>query len=158
MIWSTRHQEHTACYSRITMNTVTVLLQIPPKSSSKKCFRRWMYVLVLPPYKVNLELFLKIIWDRQHHFAVEDLNPSSEDKEWNVAQWYGGFLDWSHLPLSYFSFQPVLYNWYTKGHGIYYPVCGMVHIKYPLLLIRKSSPWRGSSEFSLSLFEFSLTT
>ena len=28
----------------------------------------------------------------------------------------------------------------TKGHGMCYPVCGMVHIKYPLLLIKKSSP------------------
>ena len=34
---------------------------------------------------------------------------------------------------SYFSFQPVLHDWY-------YPVCGMVHIKEPLLLIEKSSP------------------
>ena len=43
-------------------------------------------------------------------------------------------------PLSYFSFQPVLYNWYNNGHGMCYPVCGMVHIKDPLLLIEKSSP------------------
>ena len=42
-------------------------------------------------------------------------------------------------PLSYFSFQPVLHDWSNKGHGMCYPVCGMVHIKYPLLLIGKSS-------------------
>ena len=38
-------------------------------------------------------------------------------------------------PLSYFSFQPVLHNWCKKGHGMCYPVCGIVHIKEPLLLI-----------------------
>ena len=37
-----------------------------------------------------------------------------------------------------------------------YPVCGMMHIKEPLLLIRKSSPC-GSSEFPLSISEGSFT-
>ena len=32
-------------------------------------------------------------------------------------------------PLSYFSFQPVLHDWYNKGRGMYYPICGMIHIK-----------------------------
>ena len=50
-------------------------------------------------------------------------------------------------PLSYFSFQPVLQ---------YYPVCGIVHIKEPLLLIGKSSPCGGSG-FLLSLCEWSFT-
>ena len=45
-------------------------------------------------------------------------------------------------PLSYFSFQPVLHDWCNKGRGLCYPVCGMVHIKEPLLLIYKSSLWR----------------
>ena len=48
------------------------------------------------------------------------------------------------LELSYFSFQPVFH----KGHGMCYPVCGIVHIKEPLLLIKKSSPC-GSSGFPL---------
>ena len=43
-------------------------------------------------------------------------------------------------PLSYFLFQPILHDWCVKGHGIY-PVCGMVHIKEPLLLIRKLQVW-----------------
>ena len=30
-------------------------------------------------------------------------------------------------------------NWSIKGCGMCYPVCGKVHIKYPLLLVRKSS-------------------
>ena len=49
-------------------------------------------------------------------------------------------------PLSYFSFQPVLHDWCNKGCGMFYPVCGMVHIKEPLLLIGKSS-LRGGSRF-----------
>ena len=40
-------------------------------------------------------------------------------------------------PLSYFSFQPVLPDWCNKGHGMCYPVYGVVHIKDPLLLFRK---------------------
>ena len=64
----------------------------------------------------------------------------------------------SHLPgvdpLSYFSFQPVLHDWFNKG--MYYAVCGMMHIKEPLLLIRKSSPCDGSG-FPLKLYEWSFT-
>ena len=59
-------------------------------------------------------------------------------------------------PLSYFSFQPVLHDWCNKGHGMCYPVCGMVHIKEPLLLIDKSSICGGSG-FPFSLSEWSLT-
>ena len=38
-----------------------------------------------------------------------------------------------------------------------YPVCGMVDIKVPLLLIEKSSPCSEDSGFPLSLTEWSLT-
>ena len=38
-----------------------------------------------------------------------------------------------------------------------YPVCGMVHIKDPLLLIEKSSPCSGDSWFPLSLSEWSFS-
>ena len=41
---------------------------------------------------------------------------------------------------SYFSFHPVLHDWCNKGCGMCYPVCGMVHIREPLLLIGKRSP------------------
>ena len=51
--------------------------------------------------------------------------------------------------------QPVLHDWSHKGHGMCYPVCGMVHRKEPLLLTGKSSPC--GSRFPLSLFEWSLT-
>ena len=51
-----------------------------------------------------------------------------------------------------FLVQPVLHDWGNKGCGMCYPVCGMVHIKEPLLLIGKISPC-SSSGFPLSLFE-----
>ena len=54
-------------------------------------------------------------------------------------------------PLNHFLFQPVLHNWCNKGHGMCYPVCGMVHIKAPLLLIGKNSPYCGGSKFPLLL-------
>ena len=44
----------------------------------------------------------------------------------------------------------------NKGRGMCYPVCGMVHIKEPLLLIDKSSLC-GDSGFPFSLSEWSLT-
>ena len=51
------------------------------------------------------------------------------------------------FPLSYFSFQPVLHDWCNKGCGMCYPVCGMVHIKEPLLLIDKLPMWRQRVSF-----------
>ena len=32
-------------------------------------------------------------------------------------------------------FQPVLHDWCNKDCGMCYPVCGMMHLKEPLLLI-----------------------
>ena len=55
-----------------------------------------------------------------------------------------------------FSVQPVLHDLCKKGSGMCYPVCGMVHIKEPLLLIDKSSLCGGSG-FPFSLSEWSLT-
>ena len=51
-------------------------------------------------------------------------------------------------PLGYFSFQPVPHDCY--------PVCGMMYIKEPLLLIGKSS-LSGGSGFPLSLSEWCST-
>ena len=58
--------------------------------------------------------------------------------------------------LSYLLFQPLLHDWY-KGCGMTYPVCGMVYIKDPLLLIEKSSSCSGGSRFPLSLSELNFT-
>ena len=63
-----------------------------------------------------------------------------------------------HSPnsLTIISFQPVLHDWYNRGRGMCYPVCGMMHIKELLLLIGKSSPCGGSG-FPFSLSEWSFT-
>ena len=61
------------------------------------------------------------------------------------------------LPLSYFLFQLVLHDWCNKGCGMYYPVCGMVHIKDPLMLIGNSSSYSGNSGFLLLISEWSFT-
>ena len=50
----------------------------------------------------------------------------------------------------------MFHDWCNKGRGMCYPVCGMVHIKEPLLIIGKSSPCGGSG-FRLSLSEWSFT-
>ena len=55
-------------------------------------------------------------------------------------------------PIELFSFQPVLHDWFNKDRGMCYPVCGMMHIKEPLLLIGKSSL---CGRFPLSLSEWS---
>ena len=59
-------------------------------------------------------------------------------------------------PIELFLVPPVLHDWCNKGCGMHYPVCGMVHIKEPLLLIGKSSLCGGSG-LPFSLSEWSLT-
>ena len=49
--------------------------------------------------------------------------------------------------LSYFSFHPVLHDWCNKGSGMYYPVCGMMHIKQTLLLIGKKVAYVAAAGF-----------
>ena len=73
-----------------------------------------------------------------------------------MVRWVVGSILHGVDPLSYFSFQPVLHDWCNKRCVMYYPVCGMMHIKEPLLLIGKSSPCGGSG-FPLSLSEWSFT-
>ena len=51
-----------------------------------------------------------------------------------MVRWVVGSILHGEDPLSYFSFQPVLHDWCNKGRG-------MMHIKEPLLLIRKSRQW-----------------
>ena len=51
-------------------------------------------------------------------------------------------------PLSYFSLQPVLHDWCNKGRGMCYRVCGMMHIKEPLLLIGNISLCDGTGFLS----------
>ena len=73
-----------------------------------------------------------------------------------MVRWVIGSILHGVDSLSYFSFQPVLHDWCNKGRGMYYPVCGMMHIKKPLLLIGKNSLCAGSW-FPLLLSEWSFT-
>ena len=57
-------------------------------------------------------------------------------------------------PLSFFLFQSVFHDWCNKG--MCNPVCGMVHVKDPLLLVKKGSLCSGGSGFSHSLSEWYL--
>ena len=81
---------------------------------------------------------------------------SSEVERSLMVRWVVGSILHGVDPLSYFSFQPVLHDWCNKGRGMCYPVCGMMHIKEPLLLIGKSSLCSGSRS-PLSLSEWSFT-
>ena len=88
--------------------------------------------------------------------CVEGAGRSSEVERSLKVRWVVGSILHGVDPLSSFSFQPVLHDWCNKGRGMCYPVCGMVHIKEPLLLIDKSSLC-GGSWFPFSLSEWSLT-
>ena len=96
---------------------------------------------------------LKII-----HFLPSILRAgcSSEVEHSLMVLWVVGSILHGVDPLSYFSFQPVFHDWCNKGCRMCYPVCGMVHIKEPLLLINKSRLCGGSG-FPFSLSEWSLT-
>ena len=87
---------------------------------------------------------------------IQSLLLVSEVERSLMVRWVVGSILHGVDPLSYFSFQPVLHDWCNKGCGMCYPVCGMVHIKEPLLLIDKSSLCGGSG-FPFSLSEWSLT-
>ena len=87
----------------------------------------------------------------QAFFLHKGAGRSSEVERSLMVRWVVGSILHGVDPLSYFSFQPVLHDWCNKGRGMCYPVCGMMHIKEPLLLIDKSSLCGGSGfPFSLS--------
>ena len=78
----------------------------------------------------------------------------------SIRSWCDGssdrsFMGWTHWASSRSS-QWVIHDWCNKDRGMCYPVCGMVYIKEPLLLIGKSSLC-GGSEFPFSLSEWSFT-
>ena len=47
---------------------------------------------------------------------------SSEVERSLMVRWVVGSILHGVDPLSYFSFQPVLHDWYNKGRGMCYPV------------------------------------
>ena len=73
-----------------------------------------------------------------------------------MVRWVGGSIPYGGK-IELFLVQPVLHHWCNKGRGMCYPDSGTVHIKEPLLLIGKSSPCSGGSEFPLSLSKSSIT-
>ena len=77
-------------------------------------------------------LFKKILFLlRIHYFHDKSIHNGSSDRFLMVD------------PLNYFSFTQCPTTGVT-GHGMCYPVLGMVHIKEPFLLIGKSSSCDGS--------------
>ena len=115
-------------------------------------------------YNNCISQYILSTWQDDRNGAVANkihsINPgagrSSEVERSLMVRWVVGSILHGVDPLSYFSFQPVLHDWCNKGRGMCYPVCGMVHIKEPLLLIDKSSLCGGSG-FPFSLSEWSLT-
>ena len=73
-----------------------------------------------------------------------------------MVRWVVGSILHGVDPLSYFSFQSVLYDWCNKDRNMCYPVCWMMHLKEPLLLIGMSNPCGGNG-FPLSQSEWSFT-
>ena len=63
------------------------------------------------------------------HTEKRGAGRSSEVERSLMVRWVVGSILHGVDPLSYFSFQPVLHDWCNKGRGMFYPVCGMLHIK-----------------------------
>ena len=102
-----------------------------------------------------------ILWSlhvsRLHSVSFSGTRCSSAVECPLMVRWVVGSILHGVDPLSYFSFQPVLHDWCNKGRGMCYPICRMVHIKEPLLLIDKSSLCGGSGfPFSLSEWFFTI--
>ena len=95
----------------------------------------------------------------QYNIALSILAfiPSWSSCGMSIHSWCDGSSDRPFMvdPLSHLSFQPALHDSCSKGCGMCYPACLVVHIKDPFLLIEKSSPCSGSSRFPLSLYEWS---
>ena len=111
-----------------------------------KAGRYWVHISVLAPAQSNLKKKEKKKKERKkERERKKKTTLYSQSKSW---------CDQSFMvdPLSYFLFQPVFHDWCN----ICYPVCGMMYIKEPLLVIGNSRPY-GSSRFPLSLSEWSFT-
>ena len=88
---------------------------------------------------IIITIIITVIIITVYHKSGLGAGRSSEVERSLIVRWVVGSILHGVDPFSYFSFQPVLHDWCNKGRGICYHVCGMVHIKYPLLLIDKSS-------------------
>ena len=126
----------------------------------KWCIKSWVHLDIRPDIKLFNGLqplpYVRryMIVNKTFSFLSSGAGRSSEVERSFMVQWVVGSILHGVDPLSYFSFQPELHDWCSKGRGMCYPVCGMVHIKEPLLLIDKSSLGSG---FPFSLSEWPLT-
>ena len=100
-----------------------------------------------------MQVIMLTTYSRQQLTDNRERDVAPEVESRLMVRWVVGSVLHGVDPLSYFSFQPVLHD---KGRGMCYPVCGMVHIKEPFLLIDKSSLC-GASGLPFSLSEWSLT-
>ena len=97
---------------------------------------------------ITLKNMKKDMNDNNVPHLHEGAGRSSEVERSLMVRWVVGSILHGVDPLSYFSFQPVIHDCCNKGRGMCYPVCGMVHIKEPLLLIDKSNLCGGSGFLS----------
>ena len=105
-----------------------------------KCYEIWNVPYRIKPKENYVRISMKEIW--------RNLDGPPKNKElWIYVVSFE--FSWPKVAqigpsMNYFSFQPVFHDWCTKGRGMCYPVCVMMYIKSPLLLIGKSSPCGGS--------------
>ena len=126
--------------------THRTMSECPYQGATSRSFSSWIFTIFL--------CFLYMLY--LNFRDITGAGCSSEVERSLMVRWVIGSILHEVDPLSYFSFQPVLHDWCNKGCGMCFPVCGMVHIKKPLLLIDKSSLCGGSG-FPFSLSEWSLT-
>ena len=119
-------------------------------------FRKQQQPIYAQTHAVHFVFINTIVLSKSCPLNLPGAGRSSEVERSLMVRWVVGLMFHGVNPLSYFSFQPVLHDWCNKGRGMCYSVCGMVHIKEPLLLIDKSSLCGGSG-FPFSLSEWSLT-
>ena len=148
------------CTKRHTVAQRTILYQgaseIRPLCRDDLNVRSWVGPCCT--FSRTIEIFYQLHLSNYYYYYLISNRSETYLRGKSVRSWYDGSSDRSFMvdPYSYFSFQPVLHNWCNKGRGMCYPVCGMMHIKEPLLLIGKSSPYGGSG-FPLSLSEWYFT-
>ena len=108
----------------------------------------------LPIYLSILSVYLSVCLSLHPAVCLPDCPPTYSYIHPSIHPSIQSTLLWGEYTMR--NFESVLHDRCNKGGGMCYPVCGMVHIKEPLLLIGKSSRCGGSGcPFSLS--EWSLT-
>ena len=155
-------------------------LSMSPRGSCYACSRVLLYIYIYIYIYIYLYIYILSYFSFQPGlqdwctkgrgmcviYELAYIYASSFTKmERDVVPWYSvcSWCEWSSDrsimvdPLRYFSFQPVFYDWCNRGRGMCYPVCEMVHIKEPLVLIDKRSPCSGGNGFPLTLSEWFFT-